>query len=75
MNCSEEYLVTQLKEMHEYHWKLSRKLHAGDSKSPDHAYEAGKADGSLEAVDAILLAVIGPRKLYEILEKGWNGVY
>lgn len=72
MRITEEKLIEMLKELHEYHFNLGKKLHASDSKSPNHAYETGKADGALETVDAILLQVIGGKALYEILEKNWD---
>lgn len=72
MKCTEQELIKNLKELHEYYWNLGKKLHASDSKSPNHAYETGKADGALEAVDAILLSVIGGKEMYKILESNWN---
>ena len=72
MKITEEKLIEMLKELHEYYWKVGRKLHASGSGSPDHVYETGKADGASEAVNAILLQVIGGEAMYEILEKDWN---
>lgn len=76
MNCSEDYLVAQLKQMHEYHWKRAKELEAEKEKGrPYSSYEMGRENGSLDTVDAILLAVIGGREMYKILEKGWGGTY
>lgn len=72
MKCTEEELIKNLKELHEYYWNLGKKLHAEGGKSPNRAYEAGEVSGALQTVDTILLLVIGGKAMYQILENNWN---
>lgn len=72
MKITGEKLIDTLKELHEHYWNLSKKLHASDSQSANHAYKAGKADGALEAVDAILLQAIGGKEMFKVWEKQWR---
>lgn len=72
MKITEKQLIETLKELHDYYWNLGKKFYASDSQSATHAYKAGKADGALEAVDAILLQVIGGKEMFEVLAKSWS---
>ena len=73
MRITEEQLIAMLKELKEHYWKIGKKLHESDDESPEHSYKTGKADGAGEAVDAILLQVIGGKELLKIDMKHWEG--
>ena len=73
MRITEEQLITTLKELKEHYWKVRKQLHDSDDESPEHSYMTGKADGAGEAVDAILLQVIGGKELLKIDMKHWEG--
>lgn len=70
MICTKEELIRNLKEMHDYYWRLARKLHEEDD--PNRLYELGKADGGCVAIDAILLSVIGGKAMFEVLADSWE---
>lgn len=70
MKITEEKLKDDLIQIYTYHFKQAvDKDELRDSKNPEEAYEIGKHDGAVEAIEAVMLQVFGGKQLFEIWQK------
>jgi len=58
-------LPEMLEELYSWYWKLGRKARE-EKRDP---YRIGKIDGAIEAIESILLQVVGGQRLYELWEQ------
>ena len=70
--CSVEEVLNNLIEMYTYHFKLAAEA---DRDDPKKDYEVGRADGAMEAIQAILLAVVGGGQMYDIWQSTLKWVH
>lgn len=61
-------ITEMLEELYSWYWKLGRKARE-EKRDP---YRIGKVDGAIEAVESILLQVVGEQRLYELWEKEYD---
>lgn len=70
MKIKEDELKNTLIEVYSYHFKQAVDNDGlRDSKNPEDAYQIGKHDGAVEAMEAIMLQVFGGKQLFEIWQK------
>lgn len=70
MKIKENELKNVLIEVYSYHFRQAIvKDRLRDSDNPDDAYEIGKHDGAVQAMEAIMLQVFGGEQLFEIWQK------
>lgn len=63
MKITEEKLKNSMVEMYTYYFRQARLMHMQDEADQ---YEAGKADGAVDALGAIMLQVFGGKDFYKI---------
>ena len=70
MKITEEKLKNALIEVYSYHFKKAvDNDDLRDSKNPEDAYQIGKHDGAVEAIEVIMLQIFGGQMMFEIWQK------
>lgn len=60
-------ITEMLEELYSWSWKMGRK-----ARESGNAYKIGKADGAIEALESVILQVMGGQKLFELWEKEYD---
>ena len=73
MQCTESALIETLIELYSYNVKrtiqLIDNLEQTEWADADSIYEAGKANGAVDALSVILFQVLGGKEFYQVWEK------
>jgi len=69
MKCSEEKLMEDLERLYSFYYKKAAASHGKQLVSIDKAYQAGKGDGAVEALGAVMVDVFGSKAFYDIWKK------
>lgn len=66
MRCRKSKIVNDIAEAYSYNFRKARII---DREDKDNAYEAGRLDGAVEVLSALLLSVAGGKEYYDFWEK------